>query len=88
MHPGVLCEALDEAPPLLVLAICGVSAKFVKAGRSAERGRIWVAEARDMIFRSLDHVSTLTITAIQFLVMHDMHEGDFTSAWNLVGEST
>ncbi|KAI9739922.1 MAG: hypothetical protein M1818_004978 [Claussenomyces sp. TS43310] len=85
LHPGVLGEGFDKAPRLLVLAICGASSKFLPGADSHERGRRWIAEARDLAYRSLDHISSLTISAIQFLAMHDMHEAQFTSAWNLIG---
>ena len=86
LHPGVLCEELDEAPELLVLAICGASAKFLPDAESRTKGRHWIEEARSLIFNSLDCVSTLTMTAIQFQVMHDIHEARFVSAWNLIGK--
>jgi hypothetical protein len=38
-----------------------------------------------LITSNFDHISTLTISAVQFLVLHEMHEGEYTSAWNLVG---
>jgi hypothetical protein len=85
LHPGVLCEAFEKSPRLLLLAICGVSAKFLEDPESKAKGRSWVAEAKSMVMESLDQISTLPILALQTLAMHDIHEADITSAWNLTG---
>lgn len=86
LHPGSLCEALHRAPHLLVLAICGSSAKFMPGPNSKSDGQRWVEEAKSLIMKSLDRVSTLTMSAIQFLALHEMHEAQYTSAWNLIGK--
>lgn len=86
LHPGSVCEALHRAPHLLVLAICGSSAKFMPGASSKSDGRRWVEEAKMLIMKNLDRVSTLTMSAIQFLVLHEMHEAEYTSAWNLAGK--
>lgn len=86
-HPGVLGEALEKAPRVLVLGLCGVTAKFTKARHAQEQGRFWIEEARDLIIRSLDNISTLNISVLQFLATHDMQDGRFTSARNLIGKS-
>jgi hypothetical protein len=49
-------------------------------------GLRWVEEAKSLIMKSLDRVSTLTMSAIQFLVLHEMHQAEYTSAWNLAGK--
>ncbi len=87
LHPGVLAEEFDKAPHLLVLTVCGVSSKFMPGPDSHEKGRAWIAEAKDLVFKSIDRVSTLTMTACQFLAMHDFHEAQYMSAWNLIGMS-
>lgn len=38
-----------------------------------------------MLMKNLDQISTLPLLAVQTLVMHDIHEADITSAWNLTG---
>lgn len=38
-----------------------------------------------MVMENLDQISTLPILALQTLAMHDVHESDITSAWNLTG---
>ena len=86
LHPGSVCEALHRAPHLLVLAICGSSAKFMSRANNQSDGRRWVDEAKSLIMKSLDGISTLTMSAIQFLVLHEMHEANYTSAWNLAGK--
>ena len=86
LHPGSVCEALHRAPHLLVLSVCGSSAKFMPGASNKSDGRRWVQEAKDIISKNLDRVSTLTTSAIQFLVLHEMHEAEYTSAWNLVGK--
>lgn len=86
LHPGCLCEGIDRAPPLLLLAICGSSSKFMTGPNSHRNGLRWVEEAKWLIMKSLDHMSTLTISAIQFLALHEVHEGEFTAGWNLVGK--
>jgi hypothetical protein len=48
-------------------------------------GRRWVEEAKMLITKNLDRISTLTMSAIQFLALHEMHEAEYTSAWNLIG---
>ncbi|KAK2591191.1 hypothetical protein QQS21_011125 [Conoideocrella luteorostrata] len=85
LHPGSLCAGIDRAPPLLLLAICGSSAKFMPEENSGQKGSVWVDEAKSIVMRNLSGSSTLTISAIQFLALHEMHEGNYTSAWNLVG---
>lgn len=85
LHPGYLCEGLDRAPALLLLAICASSSKFLPGSSSRRNGLKWAAEARSLITSNFDHISTMTISAVQFLVLHEMHEGEYTSAWNLVG---
>lgn len=87
LHPGSLCAGIDRAPPLLLLAICGSSAKFMPGDNSRQKGSIWIDEAKSIIMRNMGGSSTLTISAIQFLALHEMHNGNYTSAWNLVGES-
>lgn len=87
LHPGCLCEGLDQAPTLLLLAICGSASKFMPGSHSQRNGQKWADNAKGLIMKSLDHVSTLTISAIQFLALHDMHQGEYTSACNLVGTS-
>lgn len=86
LHPGSLCAGIDSAPPLLLLAICGSSAKFMPGENSRQKGSIWIDEAKSLIMKSMRGSSTLTISAIQFLALHEMHDGNYTSAWNLVGE--
>jgi hypothetical protein len=86
LHPGSVCEALHRAPRLLVLAICGSSAKFMPGANNKSDGRRWVEEAKSLVMKSLDRISTLTMSAIQFLVLHEMHEANYTSAWNLAGK--
>ena len=86
LHPGSVCEALHRAPHLLVLSVCGSSAKFMSGSNNKSDGHRWAEEAKNLISKSLDRVSTLTTSAIQFLVLHEMHEAEYTSAWNLVGE--
>ncbi|KAL7917185.1 hypothetical protein ACQKWADRAFT_307392 [Trichoderma austrokoningii] len=88
LHPGYLCEGLGRAPALLLLAICASSSKFLPGSSSRGNGLKWAAEARSLITSNFDHISTLTISAVQFLVLHEMHEGEYTSAWNLVGIAT
>ncbi|OPB36105.1 hypothetical protein A0O28_0108790 [Trichoderma guizhouense] len=88
LHPGYLCEGLDRAPALLLLAICASSSKFLPGSSSRRNGLRWAAEARSLITSNFDHISTMTISAVQFLVLHEMHEGEYTSAWNLVGIAT
>lgn len=85
LHPGSIGEALDRAPQLLILAVCGSSAKFMTGESSKSDGQKWADEAKSIVLRSLDRISTLTASAIQFLVLHEMHEAQYTSAWNLVG---
>lgn len=85
LHPGYLCAGLDRASTLLLLAICASSSKFLPGSSSRGNGLKWAAEARSLITSNFDHISTLTISAVQFLVLHEMHEGEYTSAWNLVG---
>ena len=87
LHPGYLCESLDQAPQLLLLAICASSSKFMSGPNSSGDGLRWAAEAKSLIMDNFNRVSTLTITAIQFLALHEMHGGEYTSAWNLVGMS-
>ncbi|KAH8797737.1 hypothetical protein F5884DRAFT_814652 [Xylogone sp. PMI_703] len=89
MHPGTLFEALDQGtvPPLLLYSLCGVSAKFLSDPDKRAIGRQWLVEARRLIFDRLDHISTLTVVALQLLVLNDIQEGNLTSAWNLLGIS-
>jgi hypothetical protein len=54
---------------------------------SRQKGSIWIDEAKSIIMKNMGGSSTLTISAIQFLALHEMHNGNYTSAWNLVGES-
>lgn len=86
LHPGSVCEALHRAPHLLVLSVCGSSAKFMPGEKNKSDGLRWVEEAKSLIMKSLDRVSTLTMSAIQFLVLHEMHQAEYTSAWNLAGK--
>jgi hypothetical protein len=87
LHPGVLGEALSKAPAVLILALCGVTAKFTNASCGQEQGRIWIEEARRLMFEGLDTISTLNITVLQFLATHEMQEGRFMAAWNLIGKT-
>jgi hypothetical protein len=88
LHPGLLSEGFEEAPRLLLLAICGASAKFLSGANEKENGRRWIAEAKYMIMRDLDTVvSTLSIVVLQTIALHDVHESNLVSAWNLTGIS-
>jgi hypothetical protein len=87
LHPGVLGECLEKAPRVLVLALCGVTAKFTKAIHAKKQGDLWIEEARHIVFQGLDSISTLNISVLQFIAVHDMQEGRFMSAWNLIGAS-
>ncbi|KAE8440368.1 hypothetical protein EG329_008327 [Mollisiaceae sp. DMI_Dod_QoI] len=87
LHPGLLGEALDRAPRLFTLSICGTSAKFIGASNKS-KGQKWVDEAKTLVFGSLDCISTLTVSAIQFLILHEMHQGKYTSAWNMSSIAT
>lgn len=87
LHPGVLLEGLEKAPKLLLLAICGASAKFLDDSEEAEKGRRWIAEAKNLAMRDLNSVSTLTLVVLQTIALHDIHEADLLSAWNLTGIS-
>lgn len=86
LHPGVLGEALEKAPQVLVLALCGLTAKFTKAIRAQEQGEIWIEAARKLVLEDMNRVSTLNISVLQFLATHDMQGGRFTSASNLIGK--
>lgn len=85
LHPGVLLEGLDKAPKLLLLAICGVSAKFRDGLEEAEKGRRWIAEAKNLVMKNLNDISTLTLVVLQTIALHDVHEAELLSAWNLTG---
>lgn len=87
LHPGVLGEALEKAPRVLVLALCGVTAKFTKASRAQEQGQLWIEAARKLVLEDMNNISTLNISVLQFLATHDMQEGRFASASNLTGKS-
>lgn len=85
LHPGSVCAGIHKAPPLLLLAICGSSSKFMQGDKCRENGAAWAEEAKSMIMKNMDTVSTLSISAIQFLALHEMHDGNYTTAWTLVG---
>lgn len=87
LHPGVLGEALGKAPRVLVLALCGITAKFTNVNRAQKQGQLWVDEAMRLVIRGLDSISTLDVTVLQFLATHEMQEGRFMAAWNLIGET-
>ena len=86
LHPGSLCAGIHKAPELLLLAICGSAAKFMPREHSRASGLVWADQAKALIMKNTAAMSTLTISAIQFLALHEMHDGKYTSAWNLVGE--
>jgi hypothetical protein len=88
LHPSVLGERLRNTTRALILALCGVAAKFTSVSGSQEQGRVWIEEASGMVFQSLDNISTLNITVLQFLATHQMQDGNFVVAWNLTGKST
>lgn len=85
LHPGSLCDGLDRAPSLLLLALVASSSKFLDTENSLQDGLRLADEAKWLVTRSLNRRSTLTITALQFLALHEMHNGDFTAASNLAG---
>lgn len=87
MHPGTLFEALNQSkvPALLLYSLCGVSAKFLDDSEKKRLGLQWVDKARKLAFERLNHVSTLTMVALQLLVLNDIQEGNLISAWNLIG---
>lgn len=85
LHPGVLLEGVDKAPKLLLLAICGASAKFLNGPEEKENGQQWIAEAKNLIMRDLNYISTLNLIVLQTIALHDVHEADLLSAWNLTG---
>lgn len=87
LHPGCLCEGLDDAPPLLLLSICASSSKFLSMPDAHEKGAQWASEATRLTMNSLDCASTLTVSAIQFLALHYVHLAQFTTASNLAGTS-
>ncbi|KAI9727387.1 MAG: hypothetical protein M1834_008458 [Cirrosporium novae-zelandiae] len=90
LHNGTFCEAVDcgKVPKLLLLVLCGVSAKFIPNRPEVhEYGRKWLAEAKACVFQSLDYISTLHVAVLQFLALNEIHEGNFARAWNLLGLS-
>lgn len=86
LHPGCLCEGLDDAPPLLLLSICASSSKFLTTPNAHEKGVQWASEATWLTMNSLDYASTLTVSGIQFLALHYVHLAQFTTASNLAGK--
>lgn len=85
LHPGCLCEGLDRAPPLLLLALCSSSSKFMAVENALQDGLKWAEEAKWQIMRSLDRTSSLTVSAIQFLALHEIHGAEYTAAANIAG---
>ena len=49
-------------------------------------GRKWAEEAKWQIMRSLDGISSLTVSAIQFMALHEMHGAEYTAAANIAGK--
>lgn len=87
LHPGILSEGFEQAPKLLLLAICGASAKFVSGKDEKTKGRKWIAEAKSIVMRDLSTVSTMNIVVLQTIALHDVHEAELLSAWNLTGRT-
>lgn len=85
LHPGCLCEGLDRAPPLLLLALCSSSSKFMTVENAHQDGLKWAEEAKWQFMRSLDRISSLTVSAIQFLALHEIHGAEYTAAANVAG---
>lgn len=84
LHPGVLGEALEKAPQVLILALCGVTAKFTSFSGRHEQGRIWIEQAARKVM-ALGSISTLNIAVLQLLATHEMQDGNFMAAWNYIG---
>lgn len=86
LHPGVLLEGLERAPKILLLAICGASAKFLSGQDEKANGRRWMAEAKSLIMKDLNDISTLNLVVLQTIALHEVHEANIISAWNLTGK--
>lgn len=86
LHHGSVFESLDrqKAPRLLLLAVCGVSAKFSQDEAIQQSGQKWIEAAKMRLTASLDVVSMTNVALLQTLALYDIQDGNFLPAWNFI----
>ena len=79
-------------PPVLVLSICAVSARFsshpkVNGGTSFLRGEEWAAEARDIVLKRYDSPSVTILICLLILALHEFGTCRGGRSWALGGSA-
>lgn len=86
LHHGSLFESLErgKAPELLLLAVCGVSAKFLSDHTIQDLGRKWIETAKRRFSGAIDVVSMTNVALLQTMALHNVQDGNFVPAWNYI----
>lgn len=80
-------------PPVLVLAVCAVSARFsthpqINAEPAFLRGESWAGPARDIALRRYDEPNITTLTVLLLLCLHEFGTCQGGRSWMLGGMAT
>ena len=86
LHHGSLMESLErgKAPQLLLLAVCGVSAKFIPDHTIQDLGRKWIETAKTRLSGALDVVSMTNVALLHTMALNHIQDGNFVPAWNFI----
>jgi len=86
LHHRSLLESLErgKAPQLLLLAVCGVSAKFLPDQTIQELGRTWLETLKMHFTGAMGVVSMTNVAILQTMALHHVQEGNFVPAWNFI----
>ncbi|KAI0194167.1 fungal-specific transcription factor [Astrocystis sublimbata] len=80
-------------PPVLVLSVCAVSARFSTHPRFAMtnnflRGEEWAAPARDIVIRRYEWPNITTLTCLLLLGLHEFGTCHGGRSWSIGGQAT
>ncbi|KAL1303092.1 hypothetical protein AAFC00_006535 [Neodothiora populina] len=86
LHHGSLFETLERgtSPRLLLMAVCGISAKFQDDTMMQEQGQRWIETVKTQFASAMDVVSMTNVAILQTLALHHVQEGNFVPAWNYI----
>ncbi|KAL9588209.1 MAG: hypothetical protein Q9203_002985 [Teloschistes exilis] len=92
LHKPTFMQRLraGNAPPVLVLAVCAVAARFsthpqIKSEPAFMRGEEWAAPAREMALNSYDQPSITILTVLLLLGLHEFGTCQGGRSWMFCG---
>jgi hypothetical protein len=87
LHHGTIFESVDQGtlPKTLLLAVCGVAAKFSNVQDIQQKSEQWNEAAKIQLPQRLASLSSNNVATFQTLALHEIHNGNLILAWNYNG---